>query len=213
MLEISIRKVKTSKDAITIVSLKNQDIELEVLDIGATVYSLKTKDKNDNLENIILQYSNIDNYLRNPSFYGASIGRVAGRIKNGEFTLNYKKYKVATNEKCVNILHGGSNSISYKKFDFEVFENKVKFSRLQKSTDDDFPADIQIDIIYELQYNAVVIYFEAVADDDTILNLTNHNYYNLSGNYKTTIQNHTLEVPASQFVNVDKKQIPCEIID
>ncbi|MFT4693168.1 MAG: aldose 1-epimerase [Francisella sp.] len=214
MLEISTRKVKTSKDFITIISLKNQNIELEVLDIGATVYSIKTKDRNGNLENIVLQYADINLYTNNPSFFGATIGRVAGRIKNGEFVLDNTKYNILTNEKSINTLHGGEKNISYQPFDYKLIaENKVELKHTQKNIGDGFPANVDICISYELLDNAVVIYFDAIADEDTILNLTNHNYYNLSGDYKATIENHILEVPASQFVNVDDNQISYEIIN
>ncbi len=128
--------------------------------------------------------------------------------------LDNAKYNIPANEKGRNTLHGGDNSISYQHFDFKLIDkNKIQFSKLQKSSDDGFPANVEIYITYELLDNAVVIYFDAIADEDTILNLTNHNYYNLSGDYKTTIQNHILEIPASQFVNVDENQVPCEIID
>jgi len=211
---MDIKKLKIANKDSHLITLKNNNIELQLLDIGATVYSLKTKNRNGKFENIVLQYDDINLYAKNPSYYGASIGRVAGRIKNGEFVLDNAKYNIPANEKGRNTLHGGDNSISYQHFDFKLIDkNKIQFSRLQKSSDDGFPADVEICITYELLDNAVVIYFDAIADEDTILNLTNHNYYNLSGDYKTTIENHILEIPASQFVNVDENQVPCEIID
>ena len=100
-----------------------------------------------------------------------------------------------------------------QKFAFELIDtNKVKFTTTQKSVTDKFSTNVTISVIYELLENAIVIYFDAVATADTILNITNHCYYNLSGDHKTTIvDHHQLEVPATQFVNVDDDLIPTDI--
>jgi aldose 1-epimerase len=209
-----IEQIKIVDKLCNLITLKNKNVELMLLDIGATVYSFKTRDKHGKLENIVLQYENIDLYAENPSYYGASIGRVAGRIKAGEFILDNTKYSIPINEKDKNTLHGGYNNISNQKFDYsKVAENKIEFKHTQKSSDDAFPGDIGICITYELLDNAVVIYFNAIANADTVLNLTNHNYYNLSGDYKTTIENHILDVPSSRFVKTDHNQAPCKIIE
>ncbi|MBK2295643.1 aldose epimerase family protein [Francisella philomiragia] len=212
MLKVSTKRIKIAQNFLNVISLENDNIQLELLDIGATVYSLRTRDNNGKFENIILQYADIENYFNNPSYYGASIGRVAGRIKDGEFILNNKKYSVSKNEKSINTLHGGFNNISHQIFDYRVNQNKVKFSRIQKSSDDGFPADVQIDITYELQDNSLVIDFEAIANEDTLLNLTNHNYYNLSGDFKATIENHKLQASAEKVVITDTNSIPKQII-
>ncbi|WP_233418131.1 hypothetical protein [Francisella orientalis] len=94
MLKVSTKRIKTAQSFLNVISLENDSIQLDLLDIGATVYSLKTRDNNGKFENIVLQYAEIENYFNNPSYYGASIGRVAGRIKNGEFILNNKTYSV-----------------------------------------------------------------------------------------------------------------------
>lgn len=208
------KQIKIADKLCNLITLKNENVELTLLDIGATVYALKTKDKNGQLEDIVLQYEDIDLYAKNPSYYGASIGRVAGRIKGGDFILDNKKYSISTNEKNKNTLHGGYNNISNQKFDYnKVTKDKVEFKHTQKNSDDGFPADVNICITYELLDNAVVIYFDAIANADTILNLTNHNYYNLSGDYKTTVEDHVLEVPATKFVATNDDLNPFEIID
>lgn len=212
MLKVSTKIVKTAQSHLNLISLKNDNIELELLDIGATVYALRTKGKNGKFENIVLQYADIELYLKNPAYYGASIGRIAGRIKNGEFILSGRTYNIPKNEKNMNTLHGGFNNIAYQRFNFEINDNIVKFSRIQKSSDDGFPADVSINISYELLENCVVINFEAIASEDTILNLTNHNYYNLSGNFKTTIENHKLIATTDRVVITGENNIPKEII-
>lgn len=212
MLKISTKKIKTAQSYLNLISLANENIKLELLDIGATVYSLQTKDRNGDFEDIVLQYADIENYIKNPSYYGASIGRIAGRIKNGEFSLNDKTYNVPKNENDINTLHGGLNNIAYQRFDFEIKNNIIKFSHIQKSVDDGFPADVKISISYELLENSIIIHFEAVADEDTILNLTNHNYYNLSGNFKSSIDSHKLIAPADRVVVTDENNIPNEVI-
>ena len=195
-----------------LITLKNDNIELTLLDLGATVYSLKTRGKHGKFENIVLQYRDITEYYNNPLYFGATVGRVAGRIKDAKILLDGKTYYLEKNYQDKHTLHGGFNNVTLQKFAFKFIDsNKLKFTTTQKSVNDKFPADVTISVTYELLENSIVIYFDAVATADTILNMTNHCYYNLSGDYKTTIVDHQLEVPATQFVNVDDDLIPIDI--
>ncbi|APC91805.1 MULTISPECIES: aldose epimerase family protein [Francisella] len=209
---MSVREVCIAGKCNNLITLKNDNIELTLLDLGAAVYSLKTQDKHGKFENIVLQYQDITEYYHNPSYFGATVGRVAGRIKDAKIVLDGKTYYLEKNYQDKHTLHGGFNCITHQKFAFELIDtSKVKFTATQRSITDKFPADVTISVTYELLENAIVIYFNAVATADTILNMTNHCYYNLSGDYKTTIVNHQLEVPATQFVNVDVNLIPTDI--
>lgn len=209
---MSSREVCIAGKCNNLITLKNDNVELTLLDLGATVYSLKTKDKHGKFENIVLQYQDITEYYNNPSYFGATVGRVAGRIKDAKILLDGKIYYLEKNYQDKHTLHGGFNNVTLQKFAFEFIDsNKVKFTTTQKSVNDKFPADVTISVTYELLENSIVIYFDAVATADTILNMTNHCYYNLSGDYKSTIVDHQLEVPATQFVNVDDDLIPIDI--
>lgn len=209
---MSIKEVYIADKLNHLITLKNNNVEVTLLDLGAVIYSLKTKDRGSKLENIVLQYQDIQEYSSNPSYFGATVGRVAGRIKDAKITLNSKTYDLEKNYQDKHTLHGGFNCVTHQKFDFEtISDSKIKFTTMQKSSVDKFPGNVTISVTYELLENSLVIEFDAISDADTVLNMTNHCHYNLSGNYKTTIIDHKLEIPATKFVNVDDDLIPLEI--
>ncbi|MGQ4001571.1 aldose epimerase family protein [Francisellaceae bacterium CB299] len=208
------KQVKIADKQCNLITLKNDNVELTLLDFGAVVYSLKTKDKHGQLEDIVLQYQDLQEYAANPSFFGATVGRVAGRIKDAQIHLDGNTYNLDKNFQDKHTLHGGSNGLNLQQFKYEILaENKIRFTVLQKSEDDSFPGNIAIAVTYELLEDSLVISFSVVSDEDTVLNMTNHNHYNLSGNYKTTIENHSLKIDATKFVNIDENMLPKEIID
>ena len=189
-----LKEVYIKNKKVNLITLKNQNVELALLDVGATVYSLKTKDKNGKLENIVLQYKNIEEYIENKSFFGSTVGRVASRIKDGLISIDGEKYTLDKNYLDKHTLHGGSSNIAIKQFGFEIIcDNKVKFSHVQKSTDDGFPGNLNIAVTYELLENSVIIHYDAISDKDTILNITNHCYYNLSGDCKSNVLKHDFD--------------------
>lgn len=213
---MNIKKVVTKGNReIEVVTLKNNNVELVLLDVGATIYSLKTKDKDGKLDNIVLNYQDLDKYFGNESYFGTTVGRIAGRIPNGVIKLNGKSYNInKKRESDINVLHSGKGGISFKKFNIEVLsDTKVKFSLLQKSEDDGFPADVNIDVIYELKDNEVVIEYHAIANQDSVLNLTNHSYFNLSGNIKRTIVDSYLKMPIKKYFRTDEKQLAVALDD
>ncbi|ASG68125.1 aldose 1-epimerase [Francisella halioticida] len=211
---MSTKEVYIANKPYNLITFKNDNVEITLLDLGAVIYSLKTKDKDGRLENIVLQYQDIQEYLDNPSYFGATVGRVAGRIKDAKIILNNKTYSLEKNYQDKHTLHGGFNCVTHQKFDFKIINsNKVRFTNIQKSSIDRFPGDVTINVTYELLENSLVISFDAISNADTVLNMTNHCHYNLSGNYKTTIVDHELKIPATKFINVDSDLIPTEIVD
>ena len=209
---MTVKQISIKNKTLNLITFKNKNVELTLLDMGATVYSLKTKDKNGNFENIVLQYKNIEDYITNKSYFGSTVGRVAGRIKDASITLDGINYKFDANYQNKHTLHGGLNNLSTQQFSFEVLtNNKVTFSYTQKSADDRFPGNLEVVVTYELLENAVIIYYDAISDEKTILNITNHSYYNLSGDCKMNILEHQLTVPAKEFIQSDKNLIPIKI--
>ncbi len=201
----------TQGNQINFITLKNENIEVTLLDIGAGIYSFKTKDSKDRLENIVLNYQDLDRYFDNSSYFGATVGRIAGRVADGEIILNNKKYFINKgNDKYS--LHGGKKALSFKRFEFEILgENKVIFFTTQYEKDDGFPNDAKIDVIYELLENSLVISYKAQANKQSVLSLTNHSYFNLSGNFKRTIINNRLKIPADKYIETDNELIPQKI--
>lgn len=209
---MKVKDINIAGKEASLVTIKNDNVELTVLNIGAAIFSLKTKDNAGKFEDIVLQYKDVNEYANNPSFFGATVGRVAGRIKNGQISIDDKKYTLDKNYLDTHTLHGGANGFSKQFFEYEqIAKNKVKFSHIQHSSTDGFPGNLKVDVTYELLEKSLMIHYDAVSDSDTILNMTNHCHYNLSGNYKAKILDHDLTIPATEFVDVDADLVPANI--
>ena len=147
---------------------------------------------------------------------GKTIGRTGGRISDSRFTLNGKEYIINSNDP--NGLHGGIDGVSYKEFDYVKAETndyyEVLFSYYSNNLESGYPGDLILKVIYRLykEVNKLTINYDAIASEDTLLNLSNHSYFNLSGNAKDNILNHELYINASKMERVEKL-IPREIVD
>ena len=185
--------------------------EAKIITFGGIVTSLKMPDKNGVMGNVVLGYDNLQGY-ENDSFYiGALIGRYANRIGNAQFTLNGKIYNLAKNN-GENSLHGGPKG--YHKVVWEVGKSFVdknganlELTYLSKDGEEGFPANLKIKVIYTLtETNDLKVDYFATSDSDTIVNLTQHSYFNLAG--KGDILNHQLQINADKFTPTDKSAIP-----
>ena len=189
------------------ITIQNQSLKLVCINYGAIVQKLLVKDKNGNETNVILGFKTPENYLNNPYFIGASIGRFAGRISDGGFDIDGKKYSI-NHENGVH-LHGGKITFAHQYWEVEeVNESEVpfvKFSYLSEHLEEGYPGNLKVYVTYKLKNNKLFITYEAETDQTTIVNLTNHNYYNLNG--QGSVLNHQLELKSSQFLDIDEKQL------
>ncbi|UOB18018.1 aldose epimerase family protein [Abyssalbus ytuae] len=189
------------------ITLQNQYLKLSCINYGAIIKELIVKDKNENEVNVIIGFKKAEDYLNNPYYLGAAVGRFAGRIGNGGFTVEGNHYSIY-NENGVH-LHGGKNNFSHKYWKIEKVEKGenpyVTFSYLSEDMEEGYPGNLQAFVTYKLEKNKLTIRFEAVADCATIVNLTNHNYYNLNGG--GSILQHELQLDADSFLETDEKQI------
>ncbi|MEL4307806.1 aldose epimerase family protein [Joostella sp. CR20] len=189
-------------------SIENKYIKLITLDYGATVHQLITKDKNGDDVNVVMGFENLEDYRNNSGYIGASVGRFAGRIRKEGYHINNNHYDVYT-ENNVH-LHGGKEGFSFKKWTLESIENgeepSIKFSYLSPDKEEGYPGNLKVLVTYKLVENQFIIIYEATTDQDTIVNLTNHNYYNLNGN--GTILNHELQINAEHILSKDADAIP-----
>ena len=191
-------------------NLSTDFLQLSVLDYGAIIYSLTLNDKYYNPVNVVINMPKPLDYLKNPVYLGATVGRYAGRINNGTFKLHDKQIKLDA-KKGVH-LHGGENGWSMKYWTVEELNNQIDapFIKLRyncKHTDNGYPGNITVYTTYTLVNNSLDIKYEAKSDQDTILNLTNHSYFNLSGKGKS-INNNLLKIDASNYLETDEKLIP-----
>ena len=199
-------------EEIKVYKLENKFLKVEFLNLGAIIKKIELKDKNGDIKNIVLGYEDVEKYRENPTYFGAIIGRTAGRIKNGDLNLTDVIYKLDINNNG-NTLHGGKKSISHRFWNVETIENGLCFSIKSHNLDNGYPANVEIKVSYILNNNELLIKYFATADRLTYLNLTNHSYFNLSGNSNNTIYEDILKIDSDYLIGIDKNSIPCKIIN
>ncbi|NER12211.1 galactose mutarotase [Leptobacterium flavescens] len=186
-----------------------QGLQLTVLNYGAIIKELMVPDKNGKPVNVVIGYKNPSDYLQNYSYMGACIGRYAGRISNGSFSLNGMVYQLHKEEGIH--LHGGQNGFD-KKFWFidDVSEGEdpyVKLSCISKDKEEGYPGNLKAELTYQLtEKNELKITHSAICDRDTIVNLTNHSYFNLSE--YLDIGGHELSINASKYLEIKENLLP-----
>lgn len=192
-------------------SIATDSLKLCVLNYGAIITHLEVCDKNGNWVNVVINFEKPEDYLINPKSLGACIGRYAGRIGNGAFQLGDKTYQLDVADGVH--LHGGENGWSRKYWELETLNDsgEAPFIRLKYKSvhsEDGYPGDVTTLVTYKITDNCgLVIKHEATSDRDTILNLTNHSYFNLSGKGKS-IDDHLLKIDAASFLETDDNLVP-----
>jgi len=178
----------------------------EILDYGATIRSITVPDKNGNMVDVLLGYDTISEYETNDGYLGATVGRFANRIKDGKFTLNGIEYALALNN-GKNHLHGGNVGFNQYIWDAKEIENGIEFSMTSPDGDEGYPGKLDLTVTMTLKDGAITLDYSAVSDKDTIINLTNHSYFNLNGS-EGDIHNHLLTVNSESFTINDSGCLP-----
>ncbi len=171
----------------------------------ARITSLKTPDRNGVLGDIVLGYETLDDYVRNPRYFGALIGRHANRIAQGKFTLSGVEYQLEQNNGA-NHLHGGFNGFDRRVWQPTERDDGLRLTYFSKDGEENYPGNLSVAVDYTLRDNELGIDYHATTDRETIVNLTNHSYFNLRSD--DTILDHELTLNASSFTPVDKDLIP-----
>jgi aldose 1-epimerase len=206
-------------ETVEIYTLKNSyGLEARVMTWGATLVSMRTPDRNGASADITLGFDTLDGYLRPHPFFGVIAGRYANRIAKGRFTLDGKEYTLATNN-GVNHLHGGIKGFDKKNWKAEDLESPtgskaVRFSATSADGEEGYPGKVDASVTYTLtDKDELRIDYTATTDKPTVLNLTNHAYWNLAGTGEDDILGHDLTLHASGFTPVDGGSIPTGKID
>ncbi|ADH61401.1 Aldose 1-epimerase [Thermoanaerobacter mathranii subsp. mathranii str. A3] len=208
---------KIEDKAVISFTLENdKGIKITCLNYGGIITKIITPDNKGNYENIVIGFDHIEPYFNNTSYFGAIIGRVAGRIKDAMFDLNGKMYILTKNENN-NHLHGGLKGFNRVFWEPEIVQREeeivIQFSYLSVNGEEGYPGNVEIKVTYSLNNdNEFSISYEAISDQDTIFNITNHTYFNLSGNLKRDILNHVLKIKSDQFLELDEELIPTGVI-
>ena len=197
-----------------LVVLKNlKGMEVCLTNYGGRVVSISVPDKDGKPTDVVLGYDNIAQYadtLNSPSDYGSSVGRYANRIKDSKITVAGKEYKLRANDN-ENCLHGGGNTGWMNKiYDIqEKTDSSVTFAITSPDGDNGFPGTVKATATYVVRYdNTLDITFEATTDKETVINMTNHSYFNLNGDLSQKGENQIMYVNADKFTPSDEKYIP-----
>ncbi|MBE7057164.1 MAG: galactose mutarotase [Ruminococcaceae bacterium] len=181
---------------------------VEILNYGGILHSLMVPDRDGNLADVLVGFDNIQGYIdTEDAYYGALIGRVGNRIRNGKFTLNGKEYQLAINN-GPNHLHGGTVGFNAKIWDTTLPEgedgNKLELNLLSPDGEENYPGNLNVKVVYTFDdNNSLEILYKAETDADTIVNMTNHAYFNLEGHNQGCICHHKVKVNAEQFIRGD----------
>jgi len=194
-------------DSIQEYTLKNKNgMIVKITNYGATITSIQVPDRDGNFADVALGYNSVEEYINaiDRPYFGAVVGRYGNRIAEGKFTLDGKKYTLATNNGD-NHLHGGNMGFDKVVWRAKLIDNSLELSYLAKDGEEGYPGNFQITMTYTLtDDNEIVMNYKATTDKSTPVNLTNHTYFNLAGEGSGTINNHLLQINASHFTPVDE---------
>ena len=179
---------------------------------GAAVQSIVVPDRDGNLEDIVLGYPSLEGYLGDATYQGYTIGRYGNRIGKGQFTIDGQTYQVTQND-GENSLHGGTLGFHKKLWSSEIVKQEgavgVAMSLSSPDGEEGYPGNIDVKATFTLNdQNELKIAYEGTTDKPTILNMTHHMYYNLTGDYKNSILDHELRIAADTITPVDNQLIP-----
>lgn len=193
----------------TLVNSKGTTVK--ITNYGGIVTSFVTEDKNGNKNSIVVGFDSLMNYMQQPPYFGALVGRYGNRIAKGKFTLDGKTYTLAINNKP-NALHGGLKGFDKQVWDASVADTSkpaLTLHYVSKDGEEGYPGNLNVTVVYTLtDDNELEIDYTATTDKATPLNLTNHSYFNLTGDVSNTILDETLMIDADNYTPVDTTLIP-----
>ena len=204
MKNIQVRPFGAGVDLIT---LSDGPVSVELLSYGAAVRSIWVPDRDGNPTDVCLGYETLEEYQQQDACFGGTIGRCANRIGNAVFAIDGKEYRLTANEGA-NQLHGGVEGFHKKLWDYSCGENCVTFRLDSPDGDEGFPGNLHAEVTYTLEGGRLTIDYRAVTDRDTVVNLTNHAYFNLAGQDGGVIDDHVLRVRAACYTPSGAGNIP-----
>lgn len=185
--------------------LHNEFMELSVIPLGAIIRKLTVKAKDNQWINVVCGYEHIYDYSVNNLYLGATVGRVAGRISNGEFTIDGEHFQLYQSEGVH--LHGGRRGFDAQTWDVVSYsDTSITLSLQSPDGDEGYPGNLKVMASFTLKGNQLVIEYSATTDAPTMVNLTNHAYFNLNG--RGTIKDHYLQLCSDHYLEFDKSLLP-----
>lgn len=195
--------------SVDLYTLSNGVMEVDIINFGATITSIRIPDKNGMLGDVVLGFDDIQSYIAPHPYFGVTVGRYGNRIANAQFSLDGISYSLKANN-GPNSLHGGVSGFDKKMWKAELEgPNTLKLEYLSPDGEEGFPGNLNVIVKFSLdENNALRIDYEAATDQKTICNLTNHSYFNLDGHSSGDILGHQLLINANQYTPVDSNMIP-----
>ena len=193
--------------AVEIYALRNGKIEAAITTYGGIVVSLQVPDRKGNMDDVVLGYDSLSQYVSNNPYFGAIVGRYANRIAHGSFLLEGKTYSVPKNNGD-NSLHGGTRGFDKVVWKAKPIKDGIELSYVSRDGEQGYPGTLTATVRYTLNDDGLRIEYSATTNKPTVVNLTNHSYFNLAGQGKVTILQQQLKIHASRFTLVDSTLIP-----
>ncbi len=196
--------------AIDIYTLKNAELEVRITNYGARIVSLLAKDRDGRLGDVALGYDSVEGYVAeevSKTYVGAIVGRYGNRIRGGKFTIDGHTYQIPLNNGA-NALHGGPHGFDDQDWTASVLPDGVEMSLVSKEGDMGFPGTLTLHVRYTLAGSALHMNYAATTDKTTVVNVTNHAYFNLAGDGSGPILPEVLQINADEYTPVDAGLIP-----
>ncbi|MEJ6951831.1 aldose epimerase family protein [Natronospora cellulosivora (SeqCode)] len=199
-------------DSIYLYTMKNDNgMEVSITNYGGIIRSIKVPNNEKELIDVVLGFDTLEEYLDEHPYFGAIIGRFGNRIANARFKLNNQEYHLLAND-GKNHLHGGAKGFDSYVWGAKAIKSGVDtsliLSHLSRDGEEAYPANLDIKVIYTLTNdNEIIINYQAISDEDTIINLTNHSYFNLNG-MEDNVLNHDVQLNSTLYTATDEELIP-----
>jgi aldose 1-epimerase len=198
--------------AVDIYTLKSDAVEARITNYGARIVSIKTADRSGKMSDVVLGYDSLAGYLADKkTYFGAIVGRYGNRIAHGQFTIDGKTYQIPKNNN-ENSLHGGTVGFDQLVWKAREVAEGVEMTLVSKDGDQGFPGTLTVHVRYSLHHNALRIDYSMTTDKTTVVNLTNHAYFNLGGIGHGTILNEEMMIAADKYTPVDSGLIPTGVL-
>lgn len=208
-IEKSVYGVMNGKDVHAFVITNKQGSKTQIIEKGATLDKIILENNYGKFIDILSGHDSLNGHINRSDYQGVVVGQYANRIKNGSFIIDGTQYNVTKNEKGITCLHGGGEYSSAHWKGVEKSDNSVEFTYISPDGKEGFPGNVKISVLYTFDdENNLTIEYTAVSDKKTVINLTNHAYFNLNGYDSGDILEHTLQINADRFTAIDELSIP-----
>lgn len=194
----------TSKGhSVSLFTLSNGTVSVKITNFGGIIVAIEVPDKHKQVADVVLGFDNIKGYEAKHPYFGATVGRVSGRIGQGKFTLNGEDYQLAINN-GPNHLHGGLEGFDKKIFQATIENDSLKLVYVSADGEEGYPGEVTVTVVYSLgEDNGLVIDYHATSTKSTPISLTNHSYFNLAGHEAGSITDHVIQIPSDRFAESD----------